>query len=306
VDDDKTSRLLASQALSDSGFQTLQAVDGSEALEIVMAQPERIGVIVLDVLLPAMGGFQVLEHLRQDPRTADIPVVLLTAQANEEADVIHGIKVGADDHVQKPFNGKILCAKVRALCDRRRTSHSLARRLRRAEEMAATDVLTGLGNRRAFEAQLKVESSYATRHSQPLALLMLDVDHFKRINDKYGHPVGDKVLIQVAIRIKSALRLSDQAYRIGGEEFAALLRGCDINGARVTAARVLGAVAASSIALTEGAAELITISCGIAALDKQSNFVSDSLVERADRALYRAKSGGRARYEFDLEPSPTA
>jgi diguanylate cyclase (GGDEF)-like protein len=300
VDDDKTSRLLAAQALGDAGFLTLQAADGSEALETIMEQPDRIGVVVLDVLLPAMGGFQVLEQLRQDPRSADIPVVLLTAKANEEADVIHGIKVGADDHVQKPFNGKILSAKVRALCDRRRSSHVLAKRLRQAEELAATDSLTGLGNRRAFETQLKVETSFSSRHGQPLALLMLDVDHFKRINDRYGHPMGDRVLIHVASRIKQSLRLSDQAYRVGGEEFAALLRGCDAQGAVVTATRVLQAVSAAGVELGREHSEIVTVSGGIAAMDEATNFAGEGFVERADLALYRAKSAGRARFELEL------
>ncbi|HEX2731916.1 MAG TPA: diguanylate cyclase [Polyangiaceae bacterium] len=299
VDDDKTSRLLAAQALGEAGFKTLQAQDGREAIDLVLRQPEQIGVIVLDVLLPAMGGFQVLERLRKETRTRDIPVVLVTARANEEADVIHGINVGADDHVQKPFNGKILAAKVRALCERRRAAYTLSRRLRVAEELAATDPLTTLGNRRAFESQLQVEASFSARHSQPFALLALDLDHFKRVNDTFGHPAGDRVLQEVAQRIRASLRASDQAYRTGGEEFTVLLRGCDRQGALITAERVLAHVAATDIDAGTGTQLRLTLSGGIATMDSANGFASQGLIERADRALYRAKRLGRARVEVD-------
>src|SRR5690606_36759387 len=147
-----------------------------------------LGAIVLDVLLPDLGGFQVLESLKRQERYRDIPVVLLTAKANAESDVIRGIEVGADDHVSKPFRDKVLAAKVRALCERRQERLALARRLQLAEELATTDPLTTLGNRRAFDTQLDVEVTFSMRHRQPLSLLVFDIDRFKQINDRFGHP----------------------------------------------------------------------------------------------------------------------
>ncbi len=299
VDDDATTRMLAERALTSAGFGVVQAADGREALDKVEADPEGIGAIVLDVLLPAVGGFQVLEALKRQARYRDIPVVLLTAKANEEADVIRGIEVGADDHVQKPFRDKVLTAKVRALCERRMESLLLAQRLALAEELAATDALTTLGNRRAFEAQLKVEVAFSERHRQPLSLLVFDIDHFKAVNDRFGHPEGDRVLYHVSEMIRSALRVSDQAYRFGGEEFAVLLRECGATGARITASRVLRAVGEQEFSFAGGQTMGITLSGGVAVMDDHNGFDSRRLLERADRALYHAKEAGRGRVEME-------
>jgi diguanylate cyclase (GGDEF)-like protein len=295
VDDDAASRLLAARTLQSAGFSTLTASDGDEALERVRQQPEAIGVIVLDVLLPAMGGFQVLEQLKRDTRCRDIPVILLTAQANEESDVVRGIRVGADDHVQKPFSNVVLKAKVKALCDRRRESLRLIHRLKLAEELAATDALTGLGNRRAFQDQLDVEIATARRHKRPLGLVVFDIDHFKSVNDRFGHPEGDRVLEFVSQKMRGALRVSDQAYRLGGEEFAALLRDCGAEGAMTTAERVLSAVCGAPFRFGGGASERVTLSAGVSVMDEPNSFDSTELFARADRALYQAKANGRRR-----------
>ncbi len=304
VDDDAASRLLAARTLQSAGFSTLTAADGSEALERVRQFPESIGVIVLDVLLPALGGFQVLEQLKRDERCRDIPVILLTAQANQESDVVRGIRVGADDHVQKPFSNVVLKAKVRALCDRRRESLRLIHRLKLAEELAATDALTGLGNRRAFQDQLDVEVATARRHRRPLGLVVFDIDHFKSVNDRFGHPEGDRVLEYVSQKMRGALRVSDQAYRLGGEEFAVLLRDCEAEGAMTTAERVLAAVGGAPFRFSGGATEKVTLSAGVSVMDASNAFDSVDLFARADKALYEAKATGRKRVV--QEPNRTA
>lgn len=295
VEDDKATRLLTARVLESAGLPTRHAADGTDALSRVMEAPEEIGVIVLDVLLPSLGGFQVLEVLKSDRRTRDIPVVLLTAKANQEADVIRGIQVGADDHVQKPFNDKVLAAKVRALCERRRESLELARRLRQAEELAATDALTGLGNRRAFEKQLEVELAFSERHRLPLGLLVLDIDQFKPINDRFGHPAGDAVLIRAADRIRASLRSSDQAYRLGGDEFGVLLRDCGELGAQLTGERILKALVEEPVTLESGEVLTVSSSIGGAVVDAANGYRSERVVARADQALYAAKLAGRGR-----------
>jgi diguanylate cyclase (GGDEF)-like protein len=304
VDDDKTTRLLATRALDSAGFSTLTASDGHEALAIVRLQPDRIGAMVLDILLPTLSGFQVLAQLKQDERTRDIPVVLLTAKANAEADVVRGIEVGADDHVQKPFSDKVLSAKVRALCERRAEGVQLAQRLRAAEELAATDALTGLGNRRAFETQLSVEIAFSKRHRQPLSLLLLDIDHFKAINDEFGHPEGDRVLTYVAERLIASLRASDQAYRLGGEEFGVLLRECAADGAKVTGDRILRDVGGKPFVFESGRTAGVMLSGGIAVMGAERDFDASRLFSRADKALYRAKEGGRGRVLLELFDEP--
>lgn len=305
VDDDTTTRLLAARALENAGFLVRSAGDGQEALDVVSRDPESIDTIVLDVLLPELGGFQVLERLKQAERLRDIPVVLLTARANEEADVIRGIEVGADDHVSKPFRDKVLAAKVRALCERRQERLALARRLQLAEELATTDPLTTLGNRRAFDTQLDVEVAFSMRHRQPLSLLVFDIDRFKQINDRFGHPEGDRVLYFVSERIRSSLRVSDQAYRLGGEEFAVLLRECSVTGARITATRILRAVSSEPFVFESGQREHISISGGVAVMDEHNDFRGERMLVRADAALYEAKEGGRGRVELEAEHCDT-
>lgn len=227
VDDDAATRLLTSRWLSRAGMKVLEAEDGQAALNVVREAPENICVIVLDVMMPVMDGYEVLARLSSDPEMSGIPVVLLTAHANDEEDVIRGIQHGAYDHLAKPYRGPVLVARVKALIEKRRREFNVNLRLRRAEQQATTDPLTGLSNRRDFERALSRETAFAERHREPISLLLIDIDHFKSVNDLFGHAEGDRVLVLVSQCIQSTLRRSDHAYRLGGEEFAVLLRGTD-------------------------------------------------------------------------------
>lgn len=300
VDDDEPTRRLAATWLEKAGFQVVHADDGAACLALVRAAPERFAAIVLDVMMPGLNGFTVVEQLQRDPRTAAVPVLLLTAHANDESDVVRGIESGAAHHLAKPYSGAVLVARVRALAEQRLERRELELRLVRAESLATTDALTGLANRRAFEIDLAREVAFAKRHHEALALVIFDIDLFKSVNDLFGHPEGDRVIAHVARVLVGVMRESDSAYRIGGEEFAMLLRGAPLDGARATAERVIGAVRTSPVVFESGHEHFVTCSAGVSAADARNELLVERLVQRADAALYAAKRGGRDR--VCLEP----
>ncbi len=295
VDDDPPTRRLAATWLEKAGFVVAHAGSGRECLDLVGADPDRFSAVVLDVMMPGMDGFAVLEKLRASAETAAIPVLLLTAHANDDDSVLRGIEQGAAYHLGKPYSGGILVARVRALCEQRDERRKLESRLEHAESLATTDALTGLANRRAFEIDLAREVAFTSRHREPLSLLMLDIDLFKSINDLFGHPAGDRVIAHLGRLLVQSLRDSDRAYRVGGEEFAMVLRGTALVGARITAERVCEAVRSSPVVFESGHEHLVTCSIGVATADARNAFDVDRLVQRADEMLYAAKRDGRDR-----------
>jgi two-component system cell cycle response regulator len=166
--------------------------------------------------------------------------------------------------------------------------------LRQLYEASVTDALTGANNREHFDSQLRMELSYARRHNTDLSLLLFDVDHFKRVNDTYGHPIGDEVLIEIARAVRRLVRNEDVFARYGGEEFALILRGIDITGARAAGERLRAQVEKLSIASDRGPIK-VTISVGCASLLTASEPTTEALVQTADRRLYDAKHSGRNR-----------
>jgi diguanylate cyclase (GGDEF)-like protein len=297
VDDDATTRLLAGRWLSHAGFQVLSAANGAEGLEIARANAERIAVILLDVMMPGMDGFEVAAELQKAPQTAQIPLVVLTAHAHDDTDVLKGIERGVVHHLTKPFSGPVLVARLRALAERRESERDLRARLETAEAQAATDPLTSLSNRRAFDAELARLIAYTERKHEPFSVLLLDLDHFKSVNDLYGHAEGDRVLARAAAAILRTLRASDRAFRIGGEEFAVLLQGADRDHARQAAERLRAGVEATTVVGNDQ--RRVTVSVGVAAADAPNGFSVERLFERADEALYQAKSRGRNRVETE-------
>jgi diguanylate cyclase (GGDEF)-like protein len=296
VDDDDDLRTMTVQWLTRAGLACIEASDGEACIDTVKKSARAIDAIVLDVMMPGMDGFEAAARLKRDPETAAIPIVLLTAHANEEGDIVRGVETGAVDHIAKPFSGPVLVAKVRALCERTRADRELRDKLRYAEENATIDPLTRLSNRRHFEARLKEESAHARRHQQAFSLLMLDIDHFKSVNDTFGHEEGDRVIVHVADAMRSILRKEDAAFRYGGEEFVILLRATDGPHALRAAERLRESLKARPIELgEERVTRAITFSGGVASVDASNAFATDDLVARADAALYAAKRGGRDR-----------
>lgn len=297
VDDDDATRALICKWMNQADLSTLEAASGEEAIKVVRAAPEAVDAVILDVMMPGLDGYAVLERLQQEEATRTVPVVLLTAHANSDADIVRGVETGAIDHLAKPFSGPVLVAKVRALCERARAERRLRRKLAFAQANATLDALTQLHNRRAFEQRLKQEAAHAKRHRRPLSCAIFDLDHFKSVNDTYGHDAGDRVLVHVADVTRSVLRQEDSAFRFGGEEFVVLLRDTPPQKAALVMQRLQSRLKEQAIDL-DGNEKRMTFSCGIAAAEEGNAFDVGDVLQRADEALYRAKRGGRDRVEL--------
>jgi diguanylate cyclase (GGDEF)-like protein len=300
VDDDEATRRAVIQHMMALAMRVAQAETGAHALEVAVEKSMTLDCILLDLALPGSDSWDVLRKLRSEAETAAIPVVLLTDGPPTEADMLKMIEQGAMDHLTKPLSGTLLCAKVRAICERSRTQRELKNKLQFALENAAHDGLTGLFNRRYFDRRLREETAHAKRHKRPFSLVLLDLDHFKLVNDTYGHEDGDRVLRHIAEVAQAQLREDDVACRYGGEEFMLLLRGTTGMAARVVANRLRANLAGRPISLgPSDELRHITFSAGVASADERNAYNTEDIVSRADAALYRAKRAGRNRVETE-------
>jgi two-component system, cell cycle response regulator len=264
----------------------VHALDPEEGYRV--ARSEQPDLILLDVRMPGSDGFEVCHRLKANLETADAAVIFLSAAEDTETKV-RGFDLGAVDYVVKPFEAPELRARVRAALRTQRYLGLLAREAR-------IDGLTGLGNRRYLQDALDRAMASARRRSRGFCLVMVDVDHFKRLNDRFGHPFGDLVLQHLGAVLRAAVRGEDVACRYGGEEFALLLLDADLEQAAVVCDRVHAGLAAMGIAF-EGQAVPVTASLGVAScigrLDGPSP--ASEILEAADQALYAAKESGRNR-----------
>lgn len=280
VEDDDDIRLLLQRRLGAAGLRVLTAATGADA--VALASEHSPDVLLLDVGLPDGDGFAVCQRvLAAGPAPA---VVFLTAR-DAVSDRVAGLEAGAVDYVSKPFDAAELVARVHVALRTKLRADDLARR-------AVTDPLTGLLNRDGL-AQRAAEQVALARRGHSFAAVMLDVDHFKRLNDEHGHAAGDAVLREVARRILLSVRASDVVFRYGGEEFLVLLPETGPEGTRAAAAKLLDAVSGMPVA----AGELllpVTISAGVACWTEEMQ-TADELLAAADAALYQAKRDGRAR-----------
>jgi diguanylate cyclase (GGDEF)-like protein len=299
VDDDGANRLLAVRWLERVGLATAEAENGGEALEMLKASPGSYGAVLLDVVMPMMTGYDVLGRIQSDVALRDVPVVILTAHVQQENDVLFGLRNGAVDHLAKPFRGPILAAKVQSLVDRRARQLALEERLRDAEARATTDFMTGLGNRRQFDQELEREIAFTTRHHAPLALLVVDIDNLKVINDVLGHSAGDKAIGWAADGLRRTMRCTDRGFRIGGDEFAVLLRGLNRTSGARAARRFVKSGEKQPLSFADSDAMKVTVSVGVAAADESNGYDVRELFQRADRALYAAKSHPDNRVEIE-------
>jgi len=284
VDDDIANLKLLRLAFT-GGQRILFATGGAEGL--AMAQRELPDLIILDVMMPGMDGYDVLSRLKSDDRTQDIPVIFLTGR-DDEADERTGLELGAVDYWTKPV--KIEIARIRA-----HNHLELKRHRDMLSRLALTDALCGVPNRRGFDERLEREWRRCLRSERPLSLIMIDVDYFKAFNDHYGHPAGDECLRCIARIIDDALdRPGDMIARYGGEEFACILPETDRAGGMALAERLRLAVTDARIIHEASPVRgEITISLGVATLIPDYIRKPPVLVEIADDALYDAKRAGR-------------
>jgi two-component system cell cycle response regulator len=272
--------------LGERGHRVAGAGDGEEALALVGR--ELPDVVLLDHELPGLDGMTVLDRLRADDRLAAVPVIMLTHSSDPEL-LVEALRRGAHDYLRKPFDPAELDARITAALRVKRLHDALLDANRRLARQALTDDLTGLANRRHGAHQLEREIALGVRHGRLLALVRIDVDHFKAINDTHGHQAGDQVLAEVARRLAGAVRGGDELARWGGDEFVAILPGTDKPGALRAAERLRAAVSAAPVEAA-GATLDVTVSVGWA---HWAGDTPDDLLARADRALYRAKDAGR-------------
>lgn len=288
VEDSATARAVVRRCLDRHGFEVIEANDGEEALSKCRASlPD---VVLLDIEMPKMNGYQVIGALKADPQVRSIPVVFLTGRDAVE-DVAEGLRLGGHDYLRKPFEEIELLARISAAARLKSLQDELAARHEQLLEVSRRDVLTGLHNRRYLEEQLTPMASSALRHQQPLSAVMVDIDHFKTVNDTYGHPAGDAVLSEIAERMRAILRVEDALGRWGGEEFLVLLPQTDSAGAGALSERLRLAVARTPFDVGSALVP-VTISLGYATTLRRDG---PRLVRRADAALYQAKAGGRDR-----------
>jgi len=282
---DATRAQLLSQ-LEARGHRVAGAGDGEQALALVAREPP--DVVLLDDGLAGLDGMTVLDRLRADPGLAAVPVIILTDSSDPQV-LVDALRRGADDVLRRPVDPDELDARMMAALRVKGLHDALLEANRRLARQALTDDLTGLANRRHGAHQLGREIALCVRHGRLLALMHVDVDHFKAINDTYGHQAGDQVLIEVARRLLAGMRGGDELARWGGDEFVALLPDTDEAGALRAAERLRTAVAASPIDVA-GMALDVTVSVGWA---HWSGDTPDDLLARADKALYTAKHAGR-------------
>ncbi len=288
ADDSSTVRTIARMELDTVGYQVLEAGDGAQAL--AMALEHQPDVILLDIEMPVMDGYETVVALKADPRTSDIPVVFLTGRSSAD-DVVRALKLGGHDYVRKPPEAAELLARVSAALRVKSLQDQLRARAAELDAVSRTDHLTGMHNRRHMEEHLRAMAAGANRHGYPLAVLIVDVDHFKAVNDSLGHQAGDDVLIEISQRLRSVMRTEDLLGRWGGEEFLLLLPHTRADQAEVLAERLRSAVSASPIQTTAGSLS-VSISIGGAAAEEKGDH---DLLLLADRELYAAKGSGRNR-----------
>jgi two-component system, cell cycle response regulator len=285
ADDDAVTRAMVRSWLDDSGYDVISANDGDEALSL--ATEHKPDLLLVDVTMPGQDGYEVCRAIQEAGGTPP-PVIFLTAHTDTAARVT-GLDAGAVDYIVKPFDHEELIARVRAAL-RTKAVHD------RLVDDAVHDGLTGLLNRRALDTRAEAAIAFARRHGDPISCLLLDLDHFKQINDSYGHATGDGVLREAARRLSTPCRASDVIGRYGGEEFLLLLPEARAEGAVNTAERLRAVIAEPQFQVGEVCLD-VRASIGVAEWSPEMTTPA-SLYAAADRALYEAKKLGRNRTEL--------
>jgi len=287
AEDSLVMRAVVRQHLEDHGYEVIEADDGNAALEA--CRTHRPDAALLDIEMPALDGHEVLARMKADDALTDIPVVFLTGRTGTD-DIVAGIELGAHDYLKKPFEAPELIARVNSAVRVKRLQDELRERNAELDAVSRTDALTGLHNRRHAAEHLVRHVSAARRHGLELSVLMFDIDHFKAINDTYGHAGGDAVLREFAARLRPTLRTEDIPARWGGEEFLVIAPVTSREGAQALGERIRACIAATPFAVGSDQSCSVTVSVGCASTGGED---PDALIGRADEALYQAKTSGR-------------
>jgi two-component system cell cycle response regulator len=289
AEDDRVSRKLLERVLVKWGYEVAVTCDGAEAWEALQSEDAPL-LVILDWMMPGLDGVEVCKRVRELEAPNPPYIILLTARYGK-ADIVAGLEAGANDYVGKPFDRDELRARLEVGHRFTELNRKLLETQQTLARLARTDALTGIMNRRAILERLAEEIARAERESTRLGIGMVDIDHFKRINDVYGHAAGDQVLCEIAERSSGAIRLYDSFGRIGGEEFLVVLPGAESLDLGDVLQRICNAVFGSPF-VVESREEQVTVSLGGCLYDGQS---IDGLMRSADSALYQAKAAGRNR-----------
>jgi len=269
-------------------------VEPNPAEALFHAAEGNYDLLIVSLNLENFDGLRLCSQARSLERTRSVPLLALS-DAGNNTQLMRGLEIGVNDYLLRPVDKNELLARSRTQIRRRRYTHFLRDSVQNSLEMAITDPLTGLHNRRYLESHVGTLAEQAAARGKPLALMILDIDYFKSINDTYGHDAGDDVLREFATRIRKSIRGIDLAARYGGEEFVIVMPETDLHVAGIIAERLRRAIANEPFSIEKGVKRIeVTISVGISMLETKNEPVADVL-KRADQALYRAKHDGRNR-----------
>jgi diguanylate cyclase (GGDEF)-like protein len=292
VDDSPVQRLILKNCLLDRGFQPIVVEDGEKALAVLQT-PDAPRLMILDWGLPGMSGIEVCQSIRGSKAERYIYILMLTSKS-DAAHVVTGLESGADDFVRKPFDPAELGARLATGCRILQLEEQLVTARDELHRVAMYDSLTGLLNRGAILDYLRREIARASRVQTTVGLMILDLDHFKGVNDTFGHLAGDQALRRVGNLLQSNFRSYDSAGRFGGEEFLVVLPNCGYTALTLRAEMVRLSMASLRLEF-DGRPCSLTTSIGVATLDPNLGESLESLLQRADSALYEAKRYGRNR-----------
>jgi len=296
AEDIAVTRKLVKKILENKGYEVVEAGDGQEAWEIFQKEKEKINIALVDWMMPRLNGLQLCKKIKATKSQGYTYTIFLTGKVDID-NVVEGLEAGADDYVTKPFDKRELVSRV----DVGSRYVHLQQKLREANHklhiLSITDGLTRILNRRALLERLEEELYRASRENAFFCLIMLDIDHFKRVNDEYGHQAGDKVLVEVVNRVKSELRPYDIIGRYGGEEFVVGILGADRGMGLKKAEDFRRCVEEKEFKYSDKKLK-ITISLGVTCqkIEGTKNNIPqllDNLTKKADDALYKAKETGR-------------
>jgi len=289
-----------------SSYERIAAMLGEHAVEVEAEPAEALiraaegdyELIIVSLSLENFDGLRLCSQLRSVDRTRHIPILVI-ADPDSDARLARGLEIGVNDYLVRPLDKNEMLARVRTQIKKKRYVERLRDNVQMSIEAAITDALTGLHNRRYMETHLNALVEQAASHGKPIAVLVLDIDFFKAINDTHGHDAGDDVLREFALRIRKSIRNIDLACRYGGEEFVIVMPETDMGVATMVAERLRRAVAGESFPVQQGMKLLnVTLSIGLATLSDAGGDAA-AILKRADQALYRAKRDGRNRVAAD-------
>ena len=295
VEDDPVSRLLLEKTLIKAGYEVAAVKNGREALESF--SKKFYPIVLTDWMMPEMDGLQLCNAIRKNISTGYVFIFLLTARDSTD-DMVAGLEAGADDYLTKPFNRAELIARLKTATRILDLEKSLKDANEEIRILSITDPLTKCYNRTFMDEQLPKELKRAIRYNHPISLVMIDIDHFKRVNDTYGHQAGDEVLKELVRSINRLIRSDiDWVARYGGEEFLVVFPETDFERAVALAERLCRAISQKTIQIKEEEIR-ITASFGVSGFTSSTSLKEvsyEAMISLADKSLYQAKEEGRNR-----------